>query len=144
MRALAHDLKPVVQVGNQGLSASVLKAIDQALVTHELVKVKVGGESDHELRELGVRVATATHAHLAQVIGKTLLLYRRRKHKPKLLFPGESPTEDRAVRRPPSKQAGKNLPRTNASKNAPRDPRRGKNAPRDPRRGKSKRKASRG
>ncbi len=109
LRALAHDLKPIVQIGSHGLSDGVISAIEQALITHELIKVKVGGESEEEIGALGVRVASSTHAHLAQVIGKMLVLYRRRKNKPKLLFPGE---------RPPREAAGQNLARANAAKKA--------------------------
>ena len=91
LRALAHGLKPLVQIGQQGLTEGVVRATDEALTTHELVKVRVMGESEDELGEIGVRLATKTRSHLAQVIGRMLLLYRRRKNKPGILFPGEKP-----------------------------------------------------
>ncbi len=92
--ALAHDLKPTVQIGNQGVTPGVLGAVDQALTDHELIKVRVSGE-DVELDEIGAQVATSTHAQLVQVIGRMLVLFRRRKTKPVILLPGEKPLKER-------------------------------------------------
>jgi RNA-binding protein len=102
LRALAHDLKPVVQVGVQGLNPGVVSAVDEALTTHELIKVRVGGEGG-EPDAVGAELATQTRAHLAQVIGRIAVLYRRRKNKPTLLLPGE---------KAPKERAGANLQRT--------------------------------
>jgi RNA-binding protein len=102
LRALAHDLKPVVQIGVHGLNEGVLRAVDEALHTHELIKIRVGGEGA-EPNLVGAELAAASRAHLAQVIGRMLVLYRRRKHKPTLLLPGE---------KPPRERAASNLPRT--------------------------------
>ncbi|HEV8245710.1 MAG TPA: ribosome assembly RNA-binding protein YhbY, partial [Polyangiaceae bacterium] len=84
LRALAHSLKPVVLVGNQGVSEAVLRAIDEALGTHELIKVKIGGDGSEQLGTVGLRIATTMRAELVQVIGRMLVLYRRRKNKPTL------------------------------------------------------------
>jgi RNA-binding protein len=94
LRALAHDLKPTVQIGNQGVTEGLLGAVDQALTDHELIKVRVSGE-DVELDEIGERVAASTRAELVQVIGRMLVLFRRRKNKPVILLPGEKPPKDR-------------------------------------------------
>ena len=102
LRALAHDLKPTVQIGNQGVTPGVLGAVDQALTDHELIKVRVSGE-DVELDEVGEKVAAGTHAELVQVIGRMLVLFRRRKTKPVILLPGE---------KPPKERQGRNLQRT--------------------------------
>jgi RNA-binding protein len=107
LRALAHDLKPTVQIGNQGVTDGVLGAVDQALTDHELIKVRVSGE-DVELDEVGARVAAGTQSQVVQVIGRMLVLFRRRKNKPVILLPGEKPPKDRL---------GANLQRT-ASKAA--------------------------
>jgi RNA-binding protein len=96
LRALAHDLKPVVQVGAQGVNPGVVNAVDEALTTHELIKIRVGGEGG-DLDATAAELAGATNAHVAQVIGRILLLFRRRKNKPTLLLPGEKPPRDRAA-----------------------------------------------
>jgi RNA-binding protein len=94
LRALAHDLKPTVQIGNQGITDGLLGAVDRALTDHELIKVRVSGE-DVDLDEVGARVAEGTNAQLVQVIGRMLVLFRRRKNKPVILLPGEKPPKER-------------------------------------------------
>jgi RNA-binding protein len=87
LRALAHPLKPVVQIGKQGLSDAVLTALDVALERHELIKVKVSGESELDAAELAPKIAKATRGQVAQIIGRTLVLYRRRPDSPKIQLP---------------------------------------------------------
>lgn len=87
LRALAHTLKPVVQVGNQGLTPGVKKAISVALETHELIKIRVSADAEGELEDIGSEAAAGTSSHLAQVIGRTLLLYKARKKDPKIKLP---------------------------------------------------------
>jgi RNA-binding protein len=86
LRALAHPLKPVVQIGHSGLTKAVLSAIDVALETHELIKVRALGE-DVDVNEFSAEVEAATRSKVAQVIGKTLVLYRRREKEPKIVLP---------------------------------------------------------
>lgn len=89
LRGLGHALKPVVQVGHAGLTEPVLKAIDLALETHELIKIKVAAEggdgADALVEPLEQRARTA----VAQVVGKTLLVYRGRKKQPAIVLPDE-------------------------------------------------------
>jgi RNA-binding protein len=84
-RRIGHALKPVVLLGNQGLSEAVLAEINRALEDHELIKVRIGGE-DREARAEAIAAMTeACHALNVQVIGKIVLLYRRaKKPDPKL------------------------------------------------------------
>ncbi|HEY2405685.1 MAG TPA: ribosome assembly RNA-binding protein YhbY [Polyangiaceae bacterium] len=89
LRALAHPLKPVVQVGHAGLTAPVLSAIDGALETHELIKVRVAGEAP-ETDEIARRIEARTNSVVAQIIGKTLIVYRRRKKDPTISLPKAS------------------------------------------------------
>jgi RNA-binding protein len=87
LRALAHPLKPVVQIGKQGLSDAVLSALDVALERHELIKVKVSGDSELDAAELAPKIAKGTRSQVAQIIGRTLVLYRRRAENPKIQLP---------------------------------------------------------
>lgn len=76
LKARAHGLKPVVLLGNSGLSAPVMKEIDRALAAHELIKVKVPGDDREERDALFAEVAEALSAARVQSIGKLLLFYR--------------------------------------------------------------------
>ena len=87
LRSLAHSLKPVVQIGHQGLTDGVLAALDVALERHELIKVKVAGDAELEPSELAPAIEKGTRSQLAQIIGHTLVLYRRRDENPKIVLP---------------------------------------------------------
>jgi RNA-binding protein len=84
LRALGHALTPVVAIGKTGLTDAIVRATDAALTTHELIKVKIHSESPVDRHEAALDLATRTKATLAQVIGRTLLLYRRHPKKPKI------------------------------------------------------------
>jgi RNA-binding protein len=91
LRSLAHKLKPVVQIGHQGVTPGVLAAIDTALEKHELIKVKVSGEAEVDAGEIGPKLEKATKSQVAQVIGHTLVIYRRRQENPKIVLPKDKP-----------------------------------------------------
>ena len=76
LKARAHGLKPVVLLGNSGLSPPVMKEIDRALAAHELIKVKVPGDDREERDTLFADVAETLSAARVQSIGKLLVLYR--------------------------------------------------------------------
>jgi len=77
LKALAHDLKPVVLLGSNGLTEAVVAEIDSALNHHELIKVKIPTD-DRETKGLIVdAICRETQAIKVQVIGKTLIAYRQ-------------------------------------------------------------------
>ena len=76
LRAIGHNLKPVVTVGERGVSEGVIEELERALNDHELIKVKFPGE-DREARRALIGIAVeATGAELVQTIGRIALLYR--------------------------------------------------------------------
>jgi RNA-binding protein len=91
LRALAHSLKPVVQIGQAGLTPSVLSAIDAALGAHELIKVKLGGEGDLSPDAVSADIERETDSAVAQVIGRVLVVYRPRPEEPRIELPRERP-----------------------------------------------------
>lgn len=82
LRAAGHHLSPVVQIGKDGLGEAVLRQLDEALLAHELVKVKVGTESPEDRFEVADRLGAAS-IQVAQVLGRTVLAYRRHPEKPR-------------------------------------------------------------
>lgn len=78
LKSLAHSLAPLVQVGSEGLTPAVQRAATIALEDHELVKVKLGQGFTGERDEAGKALAEQTNAALVQVIGRVVVLYRRR------------------------------------------------------------------
>jgi len=87
LRALAHPLQPVVQIGKAGLTEAVTAQIDDALETHELIKVKFAKECPVDVQQAQGPVATSTRSHVVQTVGRTLVVYRRRDRKPKIVLP---------------------------------------------------------
>ncbi len=83
LRAAGHHLSPVVQVGKDGVTGSVLRQLDEQLSVHELVKVRVGTESPEDRFEAAERLGEAAGAQIAQVLGRTVLVYRRHPEKPR-------------------------------------------------------------
>jgi RNA-binding protein len=86
LRGLGHHLKPVVWVGQHGLSDSVMLEIDQALDSHELIKVKIAADRDTR-QALTVEICEKTDAELIQSIGQMLVLFRRNPDKPRIALP---------------------------------------------------------
>ena len=77
LKARAHHLHPVVMVGQQGLTESVIKETDAALTAHELIKVRVFGDDRAERVEICNALCEAVDAQLVQHIGKLLVLWRK-------------------------------------------------------------------
>jgi len=87
LRSLAHSLKPLVQLGKDGIDEGVIAAIDQALLDHELIKVRVGENADLDRHTAADSIAAQTHSEVAQVLGKIVLLYRAHPKKPEIVLP---------------------------------------------------------
>lgn len=78
LKSLAHDLKPVLQIGKGGVSPAAVDAVREALAARELIKVKVLDAAPQPARAAGEALAAELDdAHLVQVIGRTLVLFRR-------------------------------------------------------------------
>lgn len=77
LKAKAHNLKPVVMMGGNGLSEAVLKEVDLALKAHELIKVKIQSEGREEKNSLTQEIANQTSSEIVQVIGNILILFRK-------------------------------------------------------------------
>lgn len=87
LRSLAHDLSPVVMLGNKGATEAVTRELGQALDIHELVKVKLSG-GDKDERQVQVDVLTkATGAETIHQIGHVVVLFRRNADEPKIALP---------------------------------------------------------
>ena len=87
LKSLAHARQPVVMIGNQGLTAAVLKEIDHALNAHELIKIKAASDEVDARRAWLEEICAATGAVPVQQIGKVLVVYRAAP-KPVIVLPG--------------------------------------------------------
>ena len=87
LRALAHPLKPLVQVGKGGIDDGLVAAVDQALADHELIKVKILETAELDRHDAADALADKTGSEVAQVLGRTILLYRARPEDPAITLP---------------------------------------------------------
>jgi RNA-binding protein len=89
LKSLAHPLKPILQIGREGVTDAVARTIEDAFRTRELLKVKVLESAPAGAREVGESLAGGIGGvALVQVIGRTVVLYRRDPDAPEMRLPG--------------------------------------------------------
>jgi len=76
LRALGHSLKPLIQIGKKEIEEALINEVNAALDHHELVKVKLLESCMLDKHESSEMLAQACNAEIAQILGKTFLLYR--------------------------------------------------------------------
>jgi RNA-binding protein len=95
LRGLAHSLKPVVQIGREGITEGVIRSIDECLFRHELIKVKFTDFKEKGQKEVITgEFSGKTGSELIGMIGHTAILYRQQAdpEKRKIAFPARELT----------------------------------------------------
>lgn len=90
LRGLGHHLSPMVHIGKEGVSDSVIKTTMESIISHELIKVKLLNTCPTEIKDAADILCEKTGAVVAQILGKTLLLFKenpKRKSKDKIELP---------------------------------------------------------
>ncbi|MFL6213604.1 MAG: ribosome assembly RNA-binding protein YhbY [Blastocatellia bacterium] len=88
LKGLAHALKPLFQVGKEGVTHTVLRSIQSAFNSRELLKIKVLDAAPESSEASGEKIAASLdRVEVVQVIGKTVVLYRPHPEKPKIKLP---------------------------------------------------------
>jgi RNA-binding protein len=88
LRSLANPLKPVLQVGKEGVTDATVRSLEEALNTRELVKVKVQEHAPAEAREVGEALAARVEGlAVVATIGRTAIVYRPDPEKPEIRLP---------------------------------------------------------
>ncbi len=77
LRKIGHELQPVLQIGKEGLSETVLGAIDEALEKREIIKISVLENAMLDTRATCDEAAAKLNAEPVQSIGSKFVLYRR-------------------------------------------------------------------
>jgi len=80
LKGLVHGMKPVVFVGQKGISPAVTKAVDESLAKHELIKVKfIDFKEKDQKKEIAGAIEIETASELVGMIGHMAIFYRRQK-----------------------------------------------------------------
>jgi len=83
LRAHGHRLSPIVHVGKAGVTAAVVKQVEQALADHELVKLKVDADSPDDRFAAADQLAAQPGVNVVQILGRAILIYKRHPHQPR-------------------------------------------------------------
>ncbi|HIJ91684.1 MAG: ribosome assembly RNA-binding protein YhbY [Desulfobulbaceae bacterium] len=79
LRGLGHHLSPLIMIGKDGVTDNLIAALEAVLAAHELVKVKIQDGCPYGREEAAELLAKQTRSRIAQIIGKTFLLFRENK-----------------------------------------------------------------
>jgi RNA-binding protein len=79
LKGIGHELKPVVMIGNNGVTPAIIEEVERALNDHELIKVKLPAGSKEEREAAGDQLASETKSEVIHTIGRMALLL---KHNP--------------------------------------------------------------
>lgn len=82
LRGLGHHLDPTVMIGREGITENLVKSAEAVLLFHELIKVKIQENCPLGKEEAAEALARKTKSKIAQIIGRTFLLYRENREKP--------------------------------------------------------------
>ena len=83
LRGHGHALSPTVQVGKSGVTGGLIRQVQQALADHELIKIKIGGESPTDRYAVAERLAAEPGVSIVQVLGRVILAYKRHPSTPR-------------------------------------------------------------
>jgi RNA-binding protein len=76
LKSLGNPLRPLFQLGKEGLSFNFIESLKDSLKAHELVKISVLKSCDVSVNELSIDIVAQAKCDLVQVIGKTILVYK--------------------------------------------------------------------
>ncbi|MBI1920046.1 MAG: ribosome assembly RNA-binding protein YhbY [Geobacter sp.] len=86
LRAIGHNLKPVIMVGKGEINDSLIRETAEALEAHEIIKIKILESCMSDRKEVAEQLAAECGADVAQILGRTILLYRKASE-PKIELP---------------------------------------------------------
>ena len=79
LRKMAQSMRPLFQIGKDGLSYNLIRSLDDSLEAHELVKCTLLKTSPIDVREAAIECSPQTHSEILHILGRTSFLYRRSK-----------------------------------------------------------------
>ena len=82
LRGLCHSLKPVIMIGQKGLTSEVLDELEIAINHHELIKIKIAVDDREARKKMIKKICEQSQSENVQVIGKTVSIFRRNEKNP--------------------------------------------------------------
>ncbi|WP_075618146.1 ribosome assembly RNA-binding protein YhbY [Paenisporosarcina indica] len=87
LRSEAHHLTPIFQVGKGGVNEHLIKHIEEAIESRELIKISILQNCEDDKQEVAEQLAKETRSELVQLIGLTVVLYKPSKNNKKIVLP---------------------------------------------------------
>lgn len=87
LRAFGCTLKPVVMIGQHGLSAAVLAELETSMNKHELLKIKIRTDDKTQKQSIIDEIIKVSKAYLVQVVGNVIVIYRAFDEAPQIILP---------------------------------------------------------
>ena len=94
LRSLAHNLRPVLQLGKGGVSDGFVTALVEAVERHELLKISLLSEAPVDRKEAAEELAALSGAHLIQLVGRSVVIFRRNPRAPRISLSGLPPSKE--------------------------------------------------
>ena len=91
LRSLANTMKPITQIGKEGVNERFLEQLDDMLNARELVKINILETAGLDAKETANAICSELRAEFVQAIGFKFTIYRKNIEDPKILFPGQKP-----------------------------------------------------
>ena len=86
LKGLAHSMKPVLIMGEKGVTESFLAEAERAIEYHELIKIRIAGEDREAKKEIAALITESLQATKIQHIGNVITLFKRNHEAPKIFF----------------------------------------------------------
>ena len=87
LRSKAHHMQPCVQIGGEGVSAPIVRKVTGELNNPELIKIRCNDADRDDVKNYALALEVATAAAVVQVLGKVIILYKRRDKEPDIVLP---------------------------------------------------------
>ena len=97
LRSIANTLKPIIQLGKEGVTENFLDQLDEMLTAREIVKVTILETAGLEAKETPNAICEALRAEFVQAIGFKFTIYRKNLEEPKIVFPGHEQAKAKKV-----------------------------------------------
>lgn len=88
LRSIANTLKPITQIGKEGVTESFLEQLDDMLAKREIVKVTILETAGLDSKETANYICEKLRAEFVQAIGYKFTIYKKNIENPKIVFPG--------------------------------------------------------
>ncbi len=97
LRSIANTLKPITQIGKEGVTESFLEQLDGMLKAREIVKVSILENAGLDAKETANAICEALRAEFVQAIGFKFTIYKKNLENPKIVFPGHEQAKAKTV-----------------------------------------------